>query len=170
MKVEPFEIHAPKRNMLILFGLGVIMTALSALPLWLWLSGHSDPEDLHIMLPIGFVGAVFFGFATWSALMRILSPFAVLKVDDAGIHVWRYPTMTWDEFAYANAQHSQREMFLILHSHDDAAFRERMTWHRRLLARGNAALVEGAIYVSERMLPMPAEDLAGQINAVKFRD
>lgn len=170
MAADRFEIHAPKRNIVILAILGVVMTALSALPLWLWLSGRSDPEDLALFLPSGFVGTVFFGIATWTALTRVLSPFAVLTVDAKGLHVWRYPTMSWDEFAYADAQFVNREKFLVLHSQDDAAFRDRMVWYRRLWAKGNAALVEGAVYLSERTLPMPADELAGRINAMKFRD
>lgn len=168
--VEPFEVHAPKRNMMILALLGAGMTALSAVPLWLWLSGRSDPEDMAVVLPLSFVGAVFFGIATWTALARVVSPFAVLRVDEAGVHVWRYPSMSWDELTHADAQITNRERFLVLHTTDDAGFRARMTWARRQWAKGNAAMIEGAVYVSDRMLPMPAEELAGRINAVKFRD
>jgi hypothetical protein len=167
---EPFELHAPKRNMMILGVLGLVMTALSALPLWLWLSGRSDPEDLAVFLPIGFVGTVFFGIATWTMLVRVLSPFPVIRVDAEGLHVWRYPSMSWDEFAYADAQFSSREKFLVLHTNDDAAFRDRMVWYRRTWAKGNAALIEGAVYLSERMLPLSADELAGRINEMKFRD
>ncbi|WP_371225923.1 STM3941 family protein [Roseovarius sp. 2305UL8-3] len=164
MTTQPFEIHAPRLRTLLLAGVGVAMTALSVLPLWLAWQGEVES---FVMLPIGLVGILFFGTATVTALFRLLSPKPVLRVDAAGIHVWRYPLLRWEEFAYADAAASAREVFLVLHTVDDDAYRARMVWYRRLWARGNAALIDGAVYLSQRLLPGTAMDLAERINSAR---
>lgn len=162
MMAETFEVYAPKTNTLLLGGLGLLMTALSALPLWLSWQGEAEAW---IMVPIGIVGLGFFGLATFVALSHLVFPKPVLRVDEIGVHVWRYPTLEWAMFDYADAASSSREVFLVLHSHDNDAFRDRMIWYRKLWARANAALVEGAVYLSQRLLPGTAQELADRINA-----
>ena len=161
MTGEPFEVHAQRGMTAFLGILGVGMTALSALPIILFWQG--DMEAL-IMLPIGAIGVVFFGVATLTAMYRLLSPKPILRVDEEGIHVWRYPSLSWDEFDFADAGSSSGEAFLVIHTHDDDAYRARMVWYRRLWAKGNAALVEGAVYLSQRLVPGSAQDLAARIN------
>jgi len=160
MTSQPFEVYPPKGKTLILGLLGLGMTALSFLPLWLAWTGQ---EEALLMVPIGVIGVLFFGAATLAAVRAFVSPKPILRVDDAGIHVWRYPSLHWDEFAYAEIGASGREVFLVIHTHDNDAYRARMVWYRRLWARGNAALIEGAVYLSERLLPEPAEVLARRI-------
>lgn len=150
--------------MLFLGLLGLIMAGLCALPLWFFRQG--DLDALY-MLPIGAVGVGLFGTATVTAFVCVFSSTPVLRVDAAGLHVWGSPPLGWEEFTHAEAAASTGEVFLVLYSQDDAAFRARLSWYRRLLAWKNAALVDGAVYVSERLLPMSAEDLADRINRIK---
>lgn len=166
MAADPFEIYAPKGRVLVLGLLGVLMTALSALPVLLVWSGRSDLDEMLVMLPIGVIGLVFFGFATLTALYRLFSPRPIMRVDAHGIHVWRYPSLSWQEFSYAETVISSGEVMLVLNTHDDDAYRARMIWYRRLWARANAALVEGAVYLSQRLLPVSASDLAHRINEI----
>jgi len=164
MTGDPFEIYAPKGRVLVLGLLGVLMTALSALPIWRVGSGRSDLDEMLVMLPIGVIGLVFFGIATLTALYRLFSPRPIMRVDAHGIHVWRYPSLSWHEFSYADTATSSGEVMLVLNTHDNDAYRARMIWYRRLWARGNAALVEGAVYLSQRLLPVSVQDLAHRIN------
>lgn len=161
MTGDNFEVYPPRRKVALLVLLGVAMTAASVLPLWLAWTGQ---EEAWVMLPIGLVGVLFFGFATLVGASRLISPRPVLRVDEVGVHVWRYPVLQWDAFLMAEAAVTSGELMLVLHSVDDDAFRARMVWYRRLWARGNAALVPGAVYLSGRLLPVSAEEMAQRIN------
>lgn len=88
--METVKIDVPKKQLLMLMGLSMIMTLVSA---WVFYLGWEGTYELPILgswtpifsLLAGGLGVVFFGFSVYFWLMRFLSPKPALEITDKGV-------------------------------------------------------------------------------------
>ncbi|MFK7938622.1 MAG: hypothetical protein AB8B82_04535 [Roseovarius sp.] len=92
------------------------MTAFSVWLLWDVLIGQIPWPWQIICVPFGIMGVLCFGNAALIGLMALVFPRVILRVDQEGIHVWRYPALAWDDLTFADAQFSRHNMILVLQS------------------------------------------------------
>ncbi|QUJ76625.1 hypothetical protein KDD17_00680 [Sulfitobacter albidus] len=148
----PVAWYAPRARMWVLVGLAVVMIAVSGVATL-------------VMPPVGIAGIVFFGACLAVIIAGALRRKPIVALVDAGIFIWQYPFMGWEEFGGAEVYRSSGEIFLVLHARDPGAYLARMGPLRRRWAQMNAALMPGSAFVSARALPVAATDVAARINA-----
>ncbi|MEM8653966.1 MAG: STM3941 family protein [Pseudomonadota bacterium] len=151
-------IHADRRKMNRVLALGVGFVAVS---LFLLVTGIDSGAPL--LIGIGAIGAVFFGWCTWIGVTMWLGRKPLIAMDAKGVAVFRHPHLPWENFERVDVTGFLDEGFVRIVVRDPDAFLAGMPVVSRLLARANTALADGHIFVSNRLLPAPADDIAAQI-------
>ena len=152
----PLSWVAPKKRVVVLGCLSVLLTITA---------GFCVLIGGFLGILIGGFGIVFFGACTVLIFARAFNPKPVLTVTSDGIDLWRHPFIPWEELAAIEVAPSSGEIFLVFDVTDPEAYIARMSPFARRLAKINQHLMPGTAYLSARMLPEPAEEVAAKIGA-----
>ncbi|MBT0956126.1 hypothetical protein IV417_01900 [Alphaproteobacteria bacterium KMM 3653] len=101
---------------------------------------------------IAALGLGFFGLCLVIALWRLFDPRPVAEITGQGVKIWQYPLVPWAELTDVQVIRFQGQMMIVLSVADPETFIASLSAPRRALARANAALVPGQVFLAANVL------------------